>query len=110
MATYLVNESGVELLEAAQTPAGVLSQAEPALLSRKLWEDNRVVMVSDGVLEALPGGRQGAGTQRVPGGHERKGSPGSGREDPGLCHVFSPENRDDMTVLTAGIWQVLSRF
>ena len=34
---------------------GILSGVEPVLMSRKLWEGDRIVMVSDGVLDALPG-------------------------------------------------------
>ena len=34
---------------------GILNPVEPILLSKKLWDDNRIIMVSDGVLDALPG-------------------------------------------------------
>lgn len=36
-------------------PIGILNPIEPVLMSRKLWDDDRIVMVSDGVLDALPG-------------------------------------------------------
>ena len=55
VATYILDENGVELLQAAEVPAGVLEKVEPVLLSRKLWSDSQVVMISDGILEALPG-------------------------------------------------------
>ena len=105
VATYLVNESGVELLEAAQTPAGVLSQAEPALLSRKLWEDNRVVMVSDGVLEALPGEDKEQVLREYLEDMSGRDPQEAAERILDFAMSFSPENRDDMTVLTAGIWR-----
>ena len=43
------------MLKAGQVPAGALEQAEPVLLSRKLWDGDRLIMVTDGVLDALPG-------------------------------------------------------
>ena len=33
VATYVLDEDGVELLETAQTPAGVLEHVEPVLMS-----------------------------------------------------------------------------
>lgn len=45
----------MELLEAGEVPMGILNPVEPILLSKKLWDDNRIIMVSDGVLDALPG-------------------------------------------------------
>ena len=53
--TFIIGQEGVERLEAGQVPAGVLRDAEPVLISRKLWEGDRIVMVTDGVLDALPG-------------------------------------------------------
>ena len=42
-------------MEAGQVPAGILSEAEPVMLSRKLWDGDHIIMVTDGVLDALPG-------------------------------------------------------
>ena len=55
VSTFLIGSEGVELLQACDAPAGMFLQVEPMLLSRKLWEEDRIVMVSDGVLDALPG-------------------------------------------------------
>ena len=48
-------EDGVELLETGELPVGVVGGLEPVLLSKKLWEENWVILVSDGILDALPG-------------------------------------------------------
>lgn len=105
VATYILNEGGVELLEAAQAPAGALEQAEPVLLTRKLWEDNRVIMVSDGVLEALPGENKEQVMKEyledVPGRTPQE----LADQILEFAMSFSGEARDDMTVLVAGVWK-----
>ena len=55
MATYILTPTGVELLEAGEVPMGIFKSVEPILLSKKLWMTTRIIMVSDGVLDALPG-------------------------------------------------------
>lgn len=105
VATYVLDEGGVELLEAAQPPAGVLEQVEPVLLSRKLWENSRVVMVSDGILEALPGEDKEQVMKEYLEDVE-SGNPQELAENIlGFARSFSQEDRDDMTVLTAGVWK-----
>ncbi|MCI8515434.1 MAG: SpoIIE family protein phosphatase [Hungatella sp.] len=105
VATYLVTEAGVELLEAAQAPAGVLGQVEPVLLSRKLWEDNWVIMVSDGVLEALPGEDKEQVMREY-----LEDIPDMAPQELAdrileFAMSFSRDNRDDMTVLAAEVWK-----
>ena len=105
VATYVLDESGVELLAAAVAPAGVLEQVEPVLLSRKLWENSLVVMVSDGVLEALPGEDKEQVMREyledVWGGNPQE----LAEQILEFAMSFSEENRDDMTVLTARVWK-----
>lgn len=105
VATYIVSEAGVELLEAAQAPAGVLGQVEPVLLSQKLWDDNWVVMVSDGVLEALPGDDKEQVLKEYLEETMGRNPQEMAEEILEFAMSFSQENRDDMTVLTAGIWK-----
>ena len=50
--TFVLGQEGVEVLEAGQVPAGILSEAEPVMLSRKLWDGDHIIMVTDGVLDA----------------------------------------------------------
>lgn len=104
-ATFIKSEDGVELLEACDVPMGILNPIEPVLLSRKLWDDNRVIMVSDGVLDGLPGDdkeevlREFLDMQPFCPPKEL-----AGRVLEFACS-FGEEIRDDMTVLTAGIWK-----
>lgn len=105
VATYVLDEDGVELLEAAQTPAGVLEQVEPVLLSRKLWEESQVVMVSDGILEALPGENKEQIMKEYLEGAQNGNPQELAERVLEFAMSFSEENRDDMTVLAAGIWR-----
>lgn len=104
-ATFVIGEDGVELLEAAEVPMGVLNPIEPVLLSKKLWDDDRIVMVSDGVLDALPGDDKEQVMleflETVP-LHTPQDM--ADRILSFACS-FSPVPRDDMTVLAAGIWE-----
>ena len=77
---------------------------EPVLLTRKLWEDDRIVMVSDGVLEALPGDDKEKFLKDYLESIGRR----SPQEMADLVLEFAAActdgARDDMTVLTAGMW------
>ncbi len=103
-ATFILGEAGVELLRADDVPAGVLTPVEPVLLTRKLWEDDRVVMVSDGVLEALPGDDKEKFLKDYLESIGRR----SPQELAELVLEFATActegARDDMTVLAAGMW------
>ncbi len=44
-----------EILESETVPAGVLNPVEPVMISRKLWDGDKIILVSDGVLDAMPG-------------------------------------------------------
>lgn len=105
VATYVLDENGVEILEAAQVPAGILEQVEPVLLSRKLWENSQVVMVSDGVLEALPGEDKEMVMKEYLEGVQDGNPQGLADGVLEFALSFGEENRDDMTVLTAGVWK-----
>ncbi len=105
VATFLMGDDGVELLEACEVPAGVLNPVEPVLLSRKLWEDNRVIMVSDGVLDALPGEEKEQVMKEYLEGTTKKNPQDMAEEILKFASSFSDNTRDDMTVLVAGIWK-----
>ena len=104
-AAFIKNEDGVELLQASDVPMGVLNPIEPVLLSRKLWDDNRIVMVSDGVLDGLPGeDKEGVLKEFLEMQPFCPPKELAGRVLEFACS-FEEEIRDDMTVLAAGIWK-----
>ncbi len=104
-ATFVVGDSGVEVLQAVGTPAGILNPVEPVLLSRKLWENDRVIMVSDGILEALPGDDKESIMQEYLDGIERRNPQDMADRILEFAAGFSEKAADDMTVLAAGIWK-----
>ncbi len=104
-ATFVMGEDGVEVLQSCLAPAGVLNPVEPVLLSRKLWEDDRIVMVSDGVLEALPGDDKELVMKEYLTGAKRRNPQDMADQILEFAGECSGEARDDMTVLVAGIWK-----
>ena len=105
VATFVISDQGVEQLEASEVPAGVLHQVEPVLLSKKMWENNWVVMMSDGVLDALPGEDKEGMLKEFLESIPRRTPQDMAHRVLEFAASFSTEARDDMTVLTAGIWK-----
>ena len=103
-ATYILTPSGVELLEAGEVPMGILNPVEPILLSKKLWDDNRIIMVSDGVLDALPGEDKELSLLEFIAGMPIKNPQDMADRILLFARSFNEYVGDDMTVLTAGIW------
>lgn len=104
-ATYIVSEKGVERLEAGEVPMGILNPVEPVLLSKKLWDDNRIIMVSDGILDALPGEDKELMLQEFIAGMPIKNPQDMADRILLFARSFTETAADDMTVLTAGIWK-----
>ena len=104
VATFVLSDGQAEILDAGNLPAGVISQAEPVLLSRKLWDDDRVIMMTDGVLEACPGLEKERSLKEY-----LESMPMKTPQDMAERILrFACQNggmNDDMTVLVAGIWK-----
>jgi len=102
-ATFILGENGVDILQAQEVPAGIINPVEPALLSRKLWDGDRIIMVTDGVLDACPGVDKEESLRELISGLPLK-SPQDMAERI-LQFASRGTVKDDMTVLTAGIWK-----
>ena len=103
--TFIRTETGVELLEAPEVPAGVLNPVEPLLLSKKLWDGDRIIMVSDGVLDAITGDEKELLLQEYIEGMPLKTPQDMAERILRFACSFSPVPRDDMTVLCSVIWK-----
>ena len=104
VATFVLSGNGVEVLEAGEVPAGVIGTVEPVLLSRKLWDGDRVVMVTDGVLEACPGeDKEGSMREYIEGMEVHSVQEMAEELLQFACREEGP--RDDMMVLVGGIWR-----
>lgn len=105
VATFVLGEGGVDILEAGDVPAGVLSPVEPVLLSKKLWDGDRIVMVSDGVLDACPGENKELALKEYIEGMPLKTPRDMAERILRFACQSIPAPRDDMTVLTAVVWK-----
>lgn len=105
VATFILGTEGVSLLEAGEVPAGVLSPVEPLLLSRKLWDGDKIVMVTDGVVDACPGeDKEGALCEFLE-SLSGKNVQAMAEQILDFANGAGEETRDDMTVLVAGVWK-----
>lgn len=103
-ATFLIGSENVETLEADHVPAGVLNPVEPLLLSHKLWDGDRIVMVSDGVLDAMPGDEKERAFCDFLAGLPAVGPQETAEMILTFALSFEGEPRDDMTVLVGGVY------
>ena len=104
VATFILSGNGVEILEAGEVPAGVLKDVEPVLLSRKLWDGDRVIMVTDGVLEAFPVvDKEGSLREFIEGMKVHSVQEMADDILQFACQEELP--RDDMMVLVGGMWR-----
>lgn len=104
-ASFVMGKDSVELLESEAAPAGILNPVEPMLLSRKLWDGDMVVMVSDGVLDAMPGEEKESVFCDFLAGLGKAGPQETAERILTFALSFEGEPRDDMTVLVGGIYE-----
>lgn len=105
--TFIRGADGMEHVCSESLPLGVVHRQKTEMAQRRLESGDIVVMVSDGVLDALPEGRQEELLDLIIGG--------TSLENPKeLAHYIlekvleltSGEPKDDMTILVAGIWKI----
>lgn len=103
--TYIKRGHLVDRLSAQNLPLGVFGQMEVESMSRTLQNEDYIIMLSDGVTDALS---QGIGEEVLPEiiGRLDYASPGEIANQI-LAYCIKQSNgqiRDDMTVLVTGIW------
>jgi len=103
--TYIKREHLVDRLSARNLPLGVFQQIEPEIIRRQLQDGDYVIMLSDGVLDAM---EQGIGEEILPEliGKITHANPGeiAGQILNYCLHQSRGQVRDDMTVLVIGMW------
>ncbi len=105
--TFIKRKDGVENISSATLPIGVLHDIEIDMTERKLDSGDFVIMVTDGVMDALPPGEQ----ENLMCTFIEKASIVNPKE---LAHhlleqvlEWSQETPvDDMTIVTVGIWKL----
>lgn len=103
--TYIKRGRLVDRLSAQSLPLGVFGEMSPEIQTRTLLSGDYVIMLSDGVLEALS---EGVGEPMLPEiiGRMEYQNPGEIANQL-LAYAIGQSKgriRDDMTVLVAGIW------
>ena len=103
--TYIKRGWLVDRLSAQNLPLGVFREMTPEIHSRMLQSGDYVIMVSDGVLDALS---DGIGEEMLPEilGRMEYTNPGE-MANQILAYAIKQSKgriRDDMTVLVTGIW------
>lgn len=104
--TFIKRDHLVDRLSARNLPLGVFQQIEPEIIKRQLQDGDYVIMLSDGILDALS---QGVGEEILPEliGKISHTNPGEIANQILSCCLRQSRGqiRDDMTVLVTGIWQ-----
>ena len=85
--------------------AKIKEMAEPVLLSRKLWDGDRLIMVTDGVLDALPGDDKEQVMGQFLDSLEEMPPQDMAEHVLDFALSFVPGARDDMTVLAVQVWK-----
>ena len=103
--TFIKKGNKVERISSSSLPIGVMHSIEIESVQRTLKDGDFVVMITDGVLDALPVGEQDLLMETIIGGT-------TGGNPKELAHHIleqvlnwtGEEPMDDMTVLAVGIW------
>ncbi len=102
--TFIRRENWVETITSTSLPAGVFHKLDPDAVSRKLYDGDMLIMVTDGVMDALPAAHQEAVMKDIIMEHDT-GNPGElaayilGR----VRQYQEREPADDMTVLAVSL-------
>lgn len=104
VATFVMGRECVDILESENVPAGIVNPVEPVLLSRKLWDGDMVVMVSDGILDAMPGADKEGAFRDFLSGLPQAGPQETAEMILTFALSFEGQPMDDMTVMVGGIY------
>lgn len=105
-ATFLVHGDEVEMIETDTFPAGVLWQSDYESVHRQLASGDVIIMMTDGVLEALPETEREETMKEL---IRKSASPNAREYARRLIErvylIQKLQARDDMTVLVGSIWK-----
>ena len=106
--SYIKRENLVEQISARNLPLGVFYEIDMETVKRRLVDGDYVIMLSDGILDALS---QGIGEEMLPemlGKIALKNPAEIANHILNFClHQSKGRVRDDMTVMVTGIWENL---
>lgn len=106
--SYIKRENLIEQISARNLPLGVFYDMDMEVTRRRLMDGDYIVMLSDGILDALS---QGIGEEMLPEvlGKIELRNPGEiANYILNFClHQSRGRIRDDMTVMVTGVWENL---
>lgn len=106
--SYIKRENLIEQISARNLPLGVFYEMDMETVKRKLADGDYIIMLSDGILDALS---QGIGEEMLPemlGKITLKNPSEMANHILSFClHQSKGRIRDDMTVMVTGIWESL---
>ncbi len=103
---YIKREHMVDRISAGNLPLGIFNRPDMEIVKRRLIDGDYIVMVSDGVLDALSQGMGEDMMSELIGGTDLKNPGEIANALLNFCiHQSKGKIRDDMTVLVIGIWE-----
>ena len=103
--TFVRREGEVEAISAEALPAGVLTEASPIMENRELTHGDMIVMVTDGVLDALAPTDKEESMKTLLSGIKSDNPREIARQILDFACQNGGRSMDDMTVLAAGLWR-----
>lgn len=104
VSTFIEREQQVIQIEPGALPLGIDCQASPAFVEMKLQDGDRIVMVTDGVLDAMAGEDKEQAMCRFLSTHTGNHAGELAEAILEECLPSGVEAKDDMTVLVGGLW------
>lgn len=102
--TFIRRENWVETIASTSLPAGVFHKLEPDCTGKKLYDGDMVIMVTDGVMDALPAGHQESMMKDIIMEHSTGNPSELASYILGRVRQYREKGpSDDMTVLVMGI-------
>ena len=105
-ASFIKREHGVEQITSPSLPLGIFRETEPEKLERKLMDGDYIIMMTDGVLDALKQNRyEETMRQIIESIGEQNPKEIARRILQFVLHCCGGHIQDDMTVVVLGIWE-----
>lgn len=105
-ATFIRRENEIEVIRSSTFPAGVICQSDYESMHRQLVSGNTIIMMTDGVLDALPEeNREQMMAELIMKTYSRNAREYAQRLMERIYLMQKLQARDDMTILIGNIWE-----